>query len=91
MGEVEWLPPLPATPLPEAQTNLIPLLERIVRDLGERVPQPHLFDDAEWVGARYAEVLPIPLLARQKLLELDDVVSRLEIIQQFLDQRNLLA
>lgn len=91
MGEVEWLPPLPATPLPEAQANLIPLLERIVRDLGERVPQPHLFEDAEWVGARYAEVLPIPLLARQKLLELDDVVSRLEIIQQFLDQRNLLA
>ncbi|MCZ4303896.1 LON peptidase substrate-binding domain-containing protein [Zoogloeaceae bacterium G21618-S1] len=90
-GEVMWLPPLPVTPLPEAQANLVPLLERIVKDLGERVPQPHLFEDAEWVGARYAEVLPISLLARQKLLELDDVVSRLEIIQQYLNQRNLLV
>ncbi|HPR06460.1 MAG TPA: LON peptidase substrate-binding domain-containing protein, partial [Denitromonas sp.] len=90
-GEVTWLPPLPVTPLPEAQANLVPLLERIVKDLGERVPPPHLFEDAEWVGARYAEVLPISLLARQKLLELDDVVSRLEIIQQYLNQRNLLV
>lgn len=90
-AEVAWLPEIPRVPVPAAQANLIPLLERIVRDLGERVPQPHRFDDAEWVGARYAEVLPISMLARQKLLELDDVVSRLEIIQQYLDQRDLLT
>lgn len=46
--------------------------------------------DGASFGARYAEVLPIPLVARQKLLELDDVVSRLEIVQQFLHQRGLL-
>ncbi|MBT0960095.1 LON peptidase substrate-binding domain-containing protein [Denitromonas iodatirespirans] len=90
-GEVDWLPPIAPRPVPAAQANLIPLLERIVRDLGERIPAPHRFDDAEWVGARYAEVLPISLLARQKLLELDDVISRLEIIQQYLDQRDLLT
>ena len=90
-GEVEWLPPIPHAEVPEAQANLIPLLEKIVADLGDRVPTPHRFDDAEWVGARYAEVLPIQPLAKQKLLELDDVVSRLEIIQQYLDQRNLLS
>ncbi len=89
-GEVEWLPPPPPpTPIPAAQANLVPLLERVVRDMGERVALPHRFDDAEWVGARYAEILPIPLIARQKLLEMDDVVSRLEIIQKYLDQRGL--
>jgi hypothetical protein len=34
-------------------------------------------------------VLPIPQLARQKLLELEDSVSRLEIIFRFLNQRGL--
>ena len=91
LGEVEWLGPIAPQPVPEAQANLVPLLERIVGDQGDRVPLPHEFDNAEWVGARYSEVLPIPMLARQKLLELDDVVSRLEIIQQFLDQRDLLG
>jgi Lon protease-like protein len=90
-GEVEWLAPIPHQPVPEAQANLIPLLERIVADMGERIAPPYRFDDAEWVGARYAEVLPIQSLARQKLLELDDVVSRLEIVQQYLDQRGLLS
>lgn len=88
-GEVEWLPPPPPTPIPSALANLVPLLERVVRDMGERVALPHRFDDAEWVGARYAEILPIPLIARQKLLEMDDVVSRLEIMQKYLDQRGL--
>lgn len=90
-GEVEWLPAIAHTPVPDAQANLIPLLGKIVADQGDRVATPLRFDDAEWVGARYAEVLPIQPLAKQKLLELDDVVSRLEIIQQYLDQRGLLA
>jgi len=90
-GEVEWLPAIAHQPVPDAQANLIPLLERIVADMGDRIARPYRFDDAEWVGARYAEVLPIQSLARQKLLELDDVVSRLEIVQQYLDQRGLLT
>jgi hypothetical protein len=35
-------------------------------------------------------VLPIPLVARQKLLELEDSVSRLEIIARYLAQKGLL-
>ena len=69
---------------------MLPLLRTIVDELGERLPPPHRFDDAAWVGARYVELLPIPLLAKQKLLELDDVTSRLEIVQQFLREHGLL-
>jgi Lon protease-like protein len=43
------------------------------------------------VGYRLAEILPIPSLARQRLLELDDTLSRLEIIHQYLRQHNLLG
>lgn len=86
----EWIAPEPPCEVPEQLRGLLPLLRAIASDLGqERMPPPHAFDDAVWVGCRYAEVLPIPLLARQKLLELDDAVMRLTIISQFLDQRGL--
>ena len=35
------------------------------------------FDDAAWVGARLAELLPIELAEKQALLELDDPIERL--------------
>ena len=77
-------------PVPEAQQTLLMLLREIVAEVGaERIPEPHDYANAVWAGYRYCEVLPIPLAARQKLLELDDTISRLEIIQQFLQQRGL--
>lgn len=42
------------------------------------------------VGYRLTEVVPVQLLAKQKLLELDDSVSRLEILFAYLSQRELL-
>jgi Lon protease-like protein len=82
----------PETPLPQARERLLPLLQRIVSDLGpERMPEPHRFGDAAWVGYRLTEILPIQNLAKQKLLELDDPLSRLEILEKFLDQRKLLG
>ena len=76
--------------MPEEQQNLLTLLREIVAEVGaERIPEPHDYANAVWAGYRYCEVLPIPLAARQKLLELDDTISRLEIIQQFLQQRGL--
>jgi len=77
-------------PVPAALATLVPLLEAMVADAGaERLPPPHRFDDAAWVGYRFSELLPIPAIARQKLLELEDPASRLEIVFKFLSQRNL--
>ena len=55
------------------------------------MPEPHRYDEAEWVGYRITEVLPIQNLAKQKLLELDDPVARLEILEKYLSQRKLLG
>ncbi len=89
-GSVEILPETPHTPLPQERERLLPLLQRIVRDLGpERIPEPHRYDDAEWVGCRICEILPIQNLAKQKLLELDDPLARLEILEKYLDQRKV--
>lgn len=90
VGEVRWLDEPAPQPMPTAQLDLLPLLQTIVAELGDRLPPPHRFDDAGWVGARYAELLPVPLEAKQRLLELDDVISRLEILQQFLREHGLL-
>jgi Lon protease-like protein len=90
VGRVIWLPEPERQLVPEAQADILPLLQALVERETERVNQPYRFDDAAWVGARYAELLPIPLLARQRLLELDDAISRLEIVQQYLRQHDLL-
>lgn len=76
--------------IPPTLTGLLPLLKTIVSDVGpDRMPEPHAFDDAAWVGYRLAEILPVQSLAKQRLLELDDPVSRLEIIHTYLAQRQL--
>lgn len=79
-----------AMPVPKALVALLPLLRAMVADAGaERFPEPHRFEDAAWVGYRFCELLPIPPIARQKLLELEEPISRLEIVFKFLAQRNL--
>ncbi len=91
-ASVELLAETGPTPLPQERERLVPLLRRIVGDLGqERIPEPHRYDEAEWVGFRITEVLPIQNLAKQKLLELDDPLARLEILEKYLSQRKLLG
>lgn len=90
-ASVELLPTPENTTLPPQYQRLLPLLMRIVNDLGpEKMPEPHAYEDPEWVGYRLTEVLPIQNLAKQKLLELDDPLSRLDILVRYLSQRQLL-
>lgn len=51
---------------------------------------PAQLDDTGWVANRWCEILPIPLKARQKLLELDDAQSRLAVVHQYLRQHEIL-
>lgn len=91
-GHVELLAEPADTPLPQARERLLPLLKRVIGDLGpERVRPPHRYDNANWVGYRITEILPIQNLAKQKLLELDDPLARLEILERYLDQKKLLG
>jgi uncharacterized protein len=88
---VEWLPEAAPVAPSDELADTLPLLQAVVADAGlKAIPQPHRFDDANWVGYRYTEILPIPVKAKQKLLELDDPMMRLTIIRQFLIQRGLL-
>lgn len=91
-ARTEWIEPDVAAGVPAQMKGMVELLRAIVDDAGpDRMPAPHHYDDAAWVGYRFSEVLPIQNLARQKLLELDDPVSRLEIIYQYLAQRQMVS
>lgn len=46
--------------------------------------------DAAWVANRWCEILPIPLIARQQLLELGNAQSRLAIVHQYLQQHKII-
>ena len=89
-AQVELLAEAPPQIVPAAQQGLLPLLQKIAIDLGpEKMPEPHDFDDAAWVGYRLSEVVPVQALAKQKLLELSDPLARLEVIFTYLAQRKL--
>jgi uncharacterized protein len=72
------------------------VLERIIATIKEREPQnlpfvePFLFDDPSWVSNRLAEILPIPMRARQKLMELMDAGARIDVVHHYMQQHQLL-
>jgi Lon protease-like protein len=46
--------------------------------------EPFRFDSAGWVANRWCEILPISLVAKQKLMELPDALVRLGLVDEFL-------
>lgn len=91
-ADVELIPPDASVAVPEKFAACSKLLEMVVADQGKPVfAEPHAFDDATWVGYRLTEILPVPMVAKQKLLELSDSLGRLAILQRFLESRGLAA
>ena len=91
-ASIDLIEPEPAATLPSEFAACANLLELVVADKSAAVfAEPHRFDDATWVGYRLTEILPVPLAAKQRLLELDDSVLRLQILYRFLEQRGLIA
>jgi uncharacterized protein len=89
-ADVELIPPEEGTAVPEEFAACARLLEMVVADQGKPIfAEPHAYNDASWVGYRLAEILPVPLIAKQKLLELTDSLARLSILQRFLESRGL--
>jgi Lon protease-like protein len=78
MGEVEWLEHEPAQALPEEYARLGATVRRAVDELSQQYQHVSKnFEDAAWVSARLTELLPIELVDKQVLLELDDPIARL--------------
>lgn len=100
VAEVEPLTADRDEPLPAEHAACARLLQNIVAELGEQaesdalgaaIEPPWQFESTAWVGNRLAELLPVPLAAKQKLMELDNPISRIEIIHTYLRQQDVLS
>jgi len=79
-ARVSWLKEQDAA-LPDARKPLVELLARLLRQAGMPVSDmPAYFDSAGWVAGRLAELLPFALSDKQRLLETDRALERLEIL-----------
>jgi uncharacterized protein len=87
LGSIEFLDEEADAAVPAQFGACRQLLERIVAEHGERLfAKPFRLDSSAWVGARLAEVLPLPAATKQSLLELD-AVPRLEALERLLAQQ----
>lgn len=85
VGEVEILPERRAKPLPEEYKPLAHILAGVLDDLGRLYEAlDRRYDDAGWVGYRFAEILPISPEEKQSCLETEDPVQRLQIVRKVL-------
>ena len=63
-----------------------------LRDQGlEPFTTPHALHDAGWVANRWCEILPISLGAKQRLMELEDPLMRLQLVDEFLRTKGVVS
>ena len=88
VAEASCLPDDEVSPPPETMYETVRGLANAIARLKAQGTEPFLaryrFDSASWVANRWCEILPISLLAKQKLMELPDGQVRLKIVDEFL-------
>ncbi|AAZ96478.1 peptidase S16 [Thiobacillus denitrificans ATCC 25259] len=88
VASVEDVSAEPPTAVPDELGLAVEILRHIVDEYGDaRFPAPHAYDDAVWVSYRLSEVLPLKLSVKQNLLEMNDSVTRLRILNEFLKRQ----
>jgi Lon protease-like protein len=85
-GDVELLDFDQDSAIPENCAKCVKILQRVITEQPDLFEPPHRLDSASWVGARLTELLPLPLAAKQELLELSDARARLERLNALLGQ-----
>jgi len=61
--------------------NMISLLEAILEDVDLYHKRDKFFKSASWVSFRFAEILPLKIEDKQKCLEFDDPILRLNFLE----------
>lgn len=92
VGEVEPLASEAQVTETEGLVESAQFLRKVIPAIGAgRFNEPFRFDDATWVSFRLAEILPLRIDVKQKLLELTDATLRLAILHKFLRQQKLIS
>lgn len=95
-AEVEAVPDDVALDIPEDLQHTGIALQRLVQTLEERraaegeeevqlpIGKPYHFNDCSWVANRWCELLPVQPAVKQRLMELDSPLMRLELVSDLL-------
>ena len=65
------------------------LQQRDVKAAQMPLVAPYRLDDCGWVANRWCELLPIPLELKQRLMELDNPLVRLELVSDILERTGI--
>ena len=92
VGQIELQPDDTAVPVPDDLRLAAEQLQDLLAGWRERaaaddlpVQPPYRWDDAGWLANRWAELLPMPLADRQRLMAMDNPLLRLELVVDRLD------
>ena len=86
-----------SVPVPDDLQRTANALGKLIKSLQERkVPDdqmpllaPYQLDDCGWVANRWCELLPMPVDLKQRLMELDNPLLRLELVSDILDRTGI--
>ena len=65
------------------------LQQRNIPDDQMPLTPPYQLDDCGWVANRWCELLPLPLEMKQRLMELDNPLVRLELVSDILERTGI--
>jgi Lon protease-like protein len=86
LADIEWISDTPVKLADGEYAALRSTLARVLADLGEE-DYPigtERQDEALWVAGNLAQLMPVPTAFRQRVLEIDDVRARLDMLESVL-------
>ena len=81
IGEIRILEKEEDFKSPSNFDNMVNLLEAILEDFDLYHERDNFFESASWISFRFAEILPLKIEDKQKCLEFDDPILRLNFLE----------
>ena len=97
IADVGHIDPDLMVPIPQDLRKASTALAQVLHTLKQRdpetptaiVPTAAQLDDCGWVANRWCELLPVPLELKQRLMELDNPLVRLELVDDVLERTGI--
>jgi uncharacterized protein len=99
VGDVDQLPDDQTIPVPDDLKKTATALGNLIAKLLEQklaanempIHAPYRLDDCDWVANRWCELLTMPLELKQRLMELDNPLVRLELVSDMLERNGIIS
>jgi uncharacterized protein len=97
IADVERLDADMVVPVPDDLKSTSEALGNLIQSLQQKaatpdevpIQEPLRLDDCGWVANRWCELLPLPVQSKQRLMELDNPLVRLELVSDVLNRTGI--